>query len=154
MKLYFNIEYHTKPGEKLELIIDEKDSAARSYVMFHTQNGLWKCEVDFFSKSIAYKYRLTDDSGNILREEFVLHRLGFPHNYKEFLIFDEWNNKNFPENYLNNKILRNKLSQFSPRKLSVLKKHTHLFRIEAPIYNPDWGNCFNRKYAFIRQLGL
>jgi 4-alpha-glucanotransferase len=20
----------------------------------------------------------------------------------------------------------------------VLKKHTHLFRIEAPIYNPDW----------------
>ncbi|WP_445431762.1 4-alpha-glucanotransferase [Chryseobacterium indoltheticum] len=138
MKLYFNIEYHTKPGEKLELIIDEKDSAARSYVMFHTQNGLWKCEVDFFSKSIAYKYRLTDDSGNILREEFVLHRLGFPHNYKEFLIFDEWNNKNFPENYLNNKILRNKLSQFSPRKLSVLKKHTHLFRIEAPIYNPDW----------------
>lgn len=138
MKLYFNIEYHTKPGEKLELIIDEKDSGARSYVMFHTQNGLWKCEVDFFSKSIAYKYRLTDDSGNILREEFVLHRLGFPHNYKEFLIFDEWNNKNFPENYLNNKILRNKLSQFSPRKLSVLKKHTHLFRIEAPIYNPDW----------------
>lgn len=138
MKLYFNIEYHTKPGEKLELIIDEKDSAARSYVMFHTLNGLWKCEVDFFSKSIAYKYRLTDVSGNILREEFVLHRLGFPHHYKEFLIFDEWNNKNFPENYLNNKILRNKLSQFSPRKLSVLKKHTHLFRIEAPIYNPDW----------------
>lgn len=138
MKLYFNIEYHTKPGEKLELIIDEKDSAARSYVMFHTQNGLWKCEVDFFSKSIAYKYRLTDDNGNILREEFVLHRLGFPHNYKEFLIFDKWNNKNFPENYLNNKILRNKLCQFSPRKLSVLKKHTHLFRIEAPIYNPDW----------------
>ncbi|MDO5615184.1 MAG: 4-alpha-glucanotransferase, partial [Cruoricaptor ignavus] len=25
-----------------------------------------------------------------------------------------------------------------PEKLSILKKHTHLFRIEAPIYNPDW----------------
>lgn len=138
MKLYFNIEYHTKPGERLELIVDEKDSAARSYMMFHTENGLWKCEVDFFSKSIAYKYQLKDERGNILREEFVLHHLGFPHNYKEFLIFDEWNSKNFPENYLNNKILRNKLSQLVPRKISVLKKHTHLFRIEAPVYNPNW----------------
>lgn len=73
-----------------------------------------------------------------MREEFVLHHLGFPHNYKEFLIFDEWNSKNFPENYLNNKILRNKLSQLVPRKISVLKKHTHLFRIEAPVYNPNW----------------
>jgi len=138
MKLYFNIEYHAKPGERLELIVDEKDSAARSYMMFHTENGLWKCEVDFFSKSIAYKYQLKDERGNILREEFVLHHLGFPHNYKEFLIFDEWNSKNFPENYLNNKILRNKLSELVPRKISVLKKHTHLFRIEAPVYNPNW----------------
>ncbi|MFY1045075.1 4-alpha-glucanotransferase [Chryseobacterium sp. GP-SGM7] len=138
MKLYFNIEYHTKPGEKLELIIDEKDSASRNHMMFHTENGLWKCEVDFFSKSIEYKYQLKDEKGNVLRDEFVQHQLSFPHNYKEFLIFDEWNSKNFPENYLNNKILKNKLNQFSPQKTSVLKKHTHLFRIEAPVYNPDW----------------
>lgn len=138
MKLYFNIEYHAKPGERLELIIDEKDSVVRGYMMFHTENGLWKCEVDFFSKSIAYKYQLKDERGNVLREEFALHYLGFPHNYKEFLIFDEWNSKNFPENYLNNKILRNKLSQLVPRRISALKKHTHLFRIEAPVYNPNW----------------
>lgn len=138
MKLYFNIEYHTKPGEKLELIIDEKDSAPRSHTMFYTENGLWKCEVDYFSKSIDYKYQLTDDRKNVLREEFVKHGLNFPHNYQEFLIFDEWNNKNFPENYLNNKILRNKFTQLKPQKLPSLKKHTHLFRIEAPIYNPDW----------------
>lgn len=137
MKLYFNIEYHAKSGEKLELLIDEKDSANRSYMMFYAEN-LWKCEVDFFSKTIAYKYQLKDERGNVLHEEFVKHHLNFSHNYKEFLIFDEWNSKNFPENYLNNKILRNKLSQLVPWKISVLKKHTHLFRIEAPIYNPDW----------------
>ncbi|MCD1118827.1 4-alpha-glucanotransferase [Chryseobacterium turcicum] len=137
MKLYFNIEYHAKPGEKLELLIDEKDSANRSYMMFYADD-LWKCEVDFFSKSMVYKYQLKDERGNVLREEFVQHHLNFSHNYKEFLIFDEWNNKNFPENYLNNKILRNKLSQFIPRKIAVLKKHTHVFRIEAPIYNPNW----------------
>lgn len=137
MKLYFNIEYHAKSGEKLELLIDEKDSTNRSYMMFYADN-LWKCEVDFFSKTIAYKYQLKDERGNVLREEFVKHHLNFSHNYKEFLIFDEWNSKNFPENYLNNKILRNKLSQFTPRKIAILKKHTHLFRIEAPVYNPNW----------------
>lgn len=137
MKLYFNVGYHTKAGENLQLQICEDDVPAKIHNMFYTDEG-WKCEVDYFSKSISYQYRLVDDKGKILREEFVSHHLNFPHNYKEFLIFDEWNNKNFPENYLNNKILYNKLNAFSAKKLSVLKKHTHLFRIEAPIYNPDW----------------
>ncbi|ALR31666.1 4-alpha-glucanotransferase [Chryseobacterium sp. IHB B 17019] len=138
MKLYFNVGYSAKAGEKLLLVIDGEGAVLQSHIMFYAENGLWKCEVDYFSKSISYKYQLVDDRGNILREEFVSHHLNFPHNYKEFMIFDEWNNKNFPENYLNNKILYNKLNQFSPEKVSVLKKHTHLFRIEAPIYNPNW----------------
>lgn len=137
MKLYFNVGYHTKAGENLQLQICEDDVPTKIHNMFYTDEG-WKCEVDYFSKSISYQYRLIDDKGKIIREEFVSHHLNFPHNYKEFLIFDEWNNKNFPENYLNNKILYNKLNAFSAKKLSVLKKHTHLFRIEAPIYNPDW----------------
>ncbi|WP_228448510.1 MULTISPECIES: 4-alpha-glucanotransferase [unclassified Chryseobacterium] len=92
----------------------------------------------FFSRSISYQYRVVNEKGNVLRDEFVQHHLNFPHNYKEFIIFDEWNNKNFPENYLNNKILYNKLHDFNPEKSTILKKHTHLFRLEAPIYNKDW----------------
>ncbi len=138
MKLYFNVGYNTKVGESLQLIINEEGAVPQKHIMFYSENGLWKSEVDFFSRSISYQYQLVDETGNILREEFVSHELNFPHNYKEFVIFDEWNNKNFPENYLNNKILYNRLNQFSPGKISVLKKHTHLFRIEAPIYNPDW----------------
>lgn len=138
MRLYFIIDYRAKAGESLELVINEEGATAQSHPLFYAENGLWKCEVDYFSKSISYQYKLKDERGVILREEFVMHRLHFPHNYKEFVIFDEWNNKNFPENYLNNKILYNKLNHFVPEKLTVLKKHTHLFRIEAPIYNPDW----------------
>ncbi|WP_419868908.1 4-alpha-glucanotransferase [Chryseobacterium sp. CT-SW4] len=137
MKLYFNIGYIAKIGENLQIAISE-GGVSQHHTMYYTENGLWKCEVDYFSKSISYQYQLVDERGNILREEFVPHHLNFPHNYKEFLIFDEWNNKNFPENYLNNKVLHNKLNQFSPEKYSILKKHTHLFRIEAPVYNPDW----------------
>lgn len=138
MKIYFNVGYSTKVGERLQLVITEEDAVSQTHPMFYEENGQWKCEVDYFSKSISYQYQLVDERGNMLREEFVPHRLNFPHNYKEFVIFDQWNNKNFPENYLNNKILYNKLNTFKPEKISVLKKHTHLFRIEAPIYNPDW----------------
>lgn len=138
MKLYFNVGYHTKSGENLQLVIDENENGSKIHKMFYTEDGIWKCEVDYFSKSISYQYQLVDDKKSVLRKEFVSHQLNFPHNYKEFLIFDEWNNKNFPENYLNNKVLYNKLNQFVPQKLTVLKKHSHLFRIEAPVYNPDW----------------
>ena len=138
MKLYFNVGYSAKVGENLQLMIKDEGSVHQTHAMFYGENGLWKCEVDYFSKTISYHYQLIDERGNILREEFVPHHLTFPHNYKEFVVFDEWNNKNFPENYLNNKILYNKLNTFKPEKVSVLKKHTHLFRIEAPIYNPDW----------------
>lgn len=139
MKIYFNVGYSTKVGERLQLVISEENAVSQTHPMFYEENGQWKCEVDYFSKSISYQYQVIDEKGSMLREEFVLHRLNFPHNYKEFIIFDHWNNKNFPENYLNNKILYNKLNTFKPEKISVLKKHTHLFRIEAPIYNPDWA---------------
>ncbi|SHG91150.1 4-alpha-glucanotransferase [Chryseobacterium oranimense] len=139
MKLYFNVGYNAMAGQNLQLmIVDGEGAVIQTHTMFNAENGIWKCEVDYFSKSISYKYQLADEKGNILREEFVLHNLNFSHNYKEFIIFDEWNNKNFPENYLNNKILYNKLNQFVPEKAVILKKHTHLFRIEAPVYNPDW----------------
>ncbi|MDR6158920.1 4-alpha-glucanotransferase [Chryseobacterium sp. SLBN-27] len=139
MKIYFNVGYSTKVGERLQLLINEEDAVSQTHPMFYEENGQWKCEVDYFSKSISYQYQLVDERGNMLREEFIPHRLSFHHNYKEFIIFDQWNNKNFPENYLNNKILYNKLNTFKPGKITVLKKHTHLFRIEAPIYNPDWS---------------
>ncbi|AZA79128.1 4-alpha-glucanotransferase [Chryseobacterium sp. G0186] len=138
MKLYFNVGYIVKAGENLQLVIREEEAAAHIHTMFCAENDLWRCEVDYFSKSISYQYRVVNEKGNVLREEFVPHHLNFPHNYKEFIIFDEWNNKNFPENYLNNKILYNKLHDFTFEKSTVLKKHTHLFKIEAPIYNPNW----------------
>jgi len=138
MKLYFNINFHTKFGEKLQILVSENGQESIAHPMEYTDNGNWKAEVDFFSKNISYQYQLLSSEGNILDEEFAQHKLDFPHNYKEFQIFDVWNMKNFPENYLTNKILKNKLRGFKPEKVSVLKKHTHLFRLEAPIYHPDW----------------
>ncbi|MGZ5264524.1 MAG: carbohydrate-binding module family 20 domain-containing protein [Kaistella sp.] len=138
MKLYFNINFRTKMGENLQVLITEDGTEDKIYPLNYTDNGNWSAEVDYFSKSITYKYRLVDEARSLLDEEFSLHRLNFPHNYDEFIIYDVWNSKNFPENYLNNKILKNKLSGFRPEKNAVLKRHTHLFRLEAPIYQANW----------------
>ncbi|UJF28700.1 4-alpha-glucanotransferase [Kaistella sp. 97-N-M2] len=138
MKLYFRINFRTKMGEKLQLLVLEDGSEDKYHFLTYIDNGNWEAEVDYFSKSLTYKYQLVNDDGTVLDEEFSLHHLNFSHNYKEFDIFDVWNKKNFPENYLNNKILKNKLSGFKPKKMPVLKKHTHLFRLEAPIYHPNW----------------
>ena len=83
-------------GEKLQLLVLEDGSEDKYHFLTYTDNGNWEAEVDYFSKSIAYKYQLVNDGGTVLDEEFSLHHLNFSHNYKEFDIFDVWNKKNFP----------------------------------------------------------
>ena len=138
MKLYFNLNFNTKIGEKLQIVVTEKGYDDQIHLMSYNGNGNWIAEVDFFSKSIRYKYQLTNEDGSILDEEYVFHSLSFPHTIKEYKIFDSWNLKNFPENYLNNKIFKKRLGNFKPEKCTVLKKHTHYFRLEAPLYNRNW----------------
>lgn len=137
MKLYFTINYGTDFGKKLVLkVLDGKN--IQTYDLHFTDNRNWKTEIDFFSKTIEYKYQVVDENNNIVDEEICLHRFNFVNNFLEYNIYDVWNNKNFPENYLNNKILQNKFVEFKPEKVSILKKHTHHFRIEAPLYSQDW----------------
>ncbi len=137
MKLYFTINYGTEFGKKVVLkVLDGKN--IQSYDLQFSDNRNWKAEIDFFSKSIEYKYLVVDENNQVIDEEICTHHLNFVNNFSEYNIYDVWNNKNFPENYLNNKILQNKLGDFKAEKVSILKKHTHHFRIEAPLYSPDW----------------
>lgn len=146
MKLYFKIRYRTQVGEHIRIVITEADNTEKIYPLQYTRDDSWSAEVDYFSKNISYRYQLVNDDDALLKEEFSLHHVNLPYNYEEFIIQDSWNNKNFPENYLNNKILKTKLADFKPEKVSVLKRHSHLFRLEAPIYHANWrvvllGNC-------------
>ena len=137
MKLYFTINYGTEFGKKVVLkVLDGKN--IQSYDLQFSDNRNWKTEIDFFSKSIEYKYLVVDEDNHVIDEEICTHHLNFVNNFSEYSIYDVWNNKNFPENYLNNKILQNKLGDFKAEKVSILKKHTHHFRIEAPLYSPNW----------------
>ncbi len=137
MKLTFNIHYNTKFGENLQIRIIEKGFADQLHPLTHTARGHWTAELDFYSKSISYCYQVMAH-GLIIDEELVPHHLTFPHTIKEYRIFDFWNLKNFPENYLTNKILTHRLKNFKGRKLNILRKHTHHFRLEAPLFNDSW----------------
>ncbi len=138
MKLCFSINFRTKLGERLQIVVKEEGYEDKIYPLECGDNGEWKVEADYYSKNIEYYYQLTNEEGKILDEEIAAHYLNFAHNIKEYCIFDVWNLKNFPENYLNNKVLQNNLQDFKEEKVSLLKKHSHLFRIEVPLYNPNW----------------
>lgn len=146
MKLTFNIHFQTRFGEHIEMIFIDEKGKHYHYPLNYIENGNWQTEIDFFSRDLSYVYRLTDDDGNVKNEELCPHKLHLSHNYQEYQIFDVWNLRNYPENYLNNKILKVKWQESRLKKESVLKKHTHLFRIEIPLYQKNWrvviiGNC-------------
>lgn len=138
MKLYFSINFGTKVGQRLVLRLYDEKNEYRDHDLIYSENNNWITEIDYFSKTIRYKYLLLNEENVVLDQEIPQHHLNLPNSFKEFVIFDHWNLKNFPENYLTNKILQNQMSEFKPGKLSVVKKQTHLFRIEAPLYRPDW----------------
>ena len=138
MKLSFSLNFRAKEGEKLQILVREEGYEDKIHPMKCTENGEWNAEADHYSKTIEYIYQLTNEDGVLLQEEISAHHLNFPHNIKEYCIYDVWNLKNFPENYLNNKVLENKLQNYQPQKITLLKKHTHLFRAEVPLYDPNW----------------
>ncbi|MGZ5196996.1 MAG: hypothetical protein ACXWVZ_03535, partial [Kaistella sp.] len=65
MKLYFNINFRTKMGENLQVLITEDGTEDKIYPLNYTDNGNWSSEVDYFSKSITYKYRLVDEARSV-----------------------------------------------------------------------------------------
>lgn len=133
MKINFNLQYNTFYGQKLQLVISDA-----VYDMHYAPNGVWHIDISLKNNDLEYKYRVINDDNKVLDEELSTHQLHLPDTHTEMRVFDVWNNKNFPENYLNNKILKNSLSNFKAEKPNILKNHTHIFRIEAPLYQSNW----------------
>ena len=107
MKLYFTINYGTEFGKRLMLkVLDGKN--VQTYDLHFSDNRNWKAEIDFFSKTIEYKYLVVDENNQIINEEICTHHLNFVNNFSEYNISDVWHTENFPENYLNNKIIKKK----------------------------------------------
>ena len=89
MKLYFSINFGTKVGQQLALRLYDEKNEHRDYHLNYSENNNWTTEIDYFSKSIQYKYLLMSEQGDVLDEEIPTHNLNLPNSFKEFVIFDK-----------------------------------------------------------------
>lgn len=121
----------------------------------------WMLETERDSSEYEYHYSIENDGGDYLFDEEIFpHRLSLS-NFEKFEILrirDLWNKANFPEHYLNNKILQNKLGNLKFEKLKIGENDTQLFKIQVPLYNPDWkicllGNC-NKLGNWLKQKAI
>jgi 4-alpha-glucanotransferase len=71
MKLYFEIQYHTQPGQNIMVCGSSKTlgnwNISNALKMHYEHNGKWAAEIDFNSENetIEYKYCLIDEHGNV-----------------------------------------------------------------------------------------
>lgn len=133
-KMRFSINYKTEAGRNLYFKIINS-SAAAEHKMRYTHNDFWVVEITEDAKSLEYTYLVKDPTGNILSSEMNSHSVELNSSASQYEIFDVWNKKNFPENYLSNKILEQLSTKKIFRKLRPKKKETHRFKIQAPLYH-------------------
>ncbi|MGS0748219.1 hypothetical protein [Halpernia sp. GG3] len=81
MKLYLNINFETKFGEKMVLQVTDEKAEIREYNLKYEVNNTWVLELDHYSKSISYRYILKNQEDTVLDEEYALHNLIFPNNF-------------------------------------------------------------------------
>jgi len=134
-KIQINVNYKTQVGENLYIRIQQDDSQFVEYAMHYTENGFWRWETETKAVSLSYNFIVKNSSEEILNEEINLHQINLNSHHSEYLILNSWNQPNFPENYLNTKILKQISAKKGFRKPRPKRHETHRFSIQVPIYN-------------------
>ncbi|RQP14390.1 MAG: 4-alpha-glucanotransferase [Chryseobacterium sp.] len=137
MRINFNINYHTAFGENIAVEITNKaDGETFLLALRYGSIDRWHLSAELPMQDFVYRYGVTDINGNVLREEIPYHHLEVPNGYKEISVFDVWNKKNFPENYLTNKIQRINLAERRYSAPTLAPDSTHVFKMQVPLYDP------------------
>lgn len=138
MQMTFTLRYATQFGENVCLHFTQ-DGVMRQIPMRFIDMQSWSIELNASSSSpIQYHFSICDDSNHIVREERHERCFTWPHDAHRSTVhfIDQWDLPNFPEHFLNNKVLENArldTAESSP----LLATHTHLFEIKAPLYAPN-----------------
>ncbi|HAY3543708.1 TPA: 4-alpha-glucanotransferase [Elizabethkingia anophelis] len=137
-KVQFNIHYRTAIGESLFIKIKEPETGKVSEEeLNYVYESIWRFDKEIEEGDAEYHFLVKNAAGKIVNEEMSRHLLSTYSSFDSYCIFDSWNNKNFPENYLNNKILHNVLKGREFQKIKPEQKESHLFSVQAPLYNKD-----------------
>lgn len=143
MKTQFVIHYSTHFGENLFLhLTDEKST--QTIGMHYADNQKWIVETELILTDYHYHYSVRDLTQEFVFEEEIYDRplqLSAIKEYSRLIISDDWNKANFPENYLTNKILANKLYHSKTEKFILKDADSIIFNIHVPLYHPDLSVC-------------
>ena len=99
MKICFNIEYHTKWGEDIRVLLEKIDKNGRKadveeYHLATHDGWVWEVEIEFLStdiKGIEYKYAMYRDGLLVWTEwEVAPHKLAFDGITDHYILNDRW----------------------------------------------------------------
>lgn len=159
MKFHFYLKYHTHFGESLWIAPDINrlpgDETAGWIAMQYLDPEYWHALVEIPFKEMEevfrYKYVLKNEKGELFSEWGFEKYIPRPEkNIKELHIIDRWNHPGSYENVFYTAPFKN--VWLKPKAVEVKtpspKKVTHIFRVKAPLLQPDETVCLlgNGKY--------
>jgi len=152
MKLHFYLRYHTSWGQSLWLISGDDtcvDNLDNAIPLTYMNEEFWEAEIkikgdkDLFYK---YKYVLKNADGKIV-PEFGNDRLiqTDQQGIKEIMLIDTWCYAGEFENVFYSAPFKNVLLKQNAVKSipNTEKKVTHIFKIKAPLVNPNEAICIS-----------
>jgi 4-alpha-glucanotransferase len=135
MILNFNIDYFTKYGENIEIVLSNENTF-EVLLMNYKTNGKWQLNYDNKANYKNYYYQVA--STGAAKKEWGVRSLPNFKKAKTIFIFDQWNKANFPENYLSSNLFK------TNHKLKIKENtatFTHQLRVKAPLFNNNYTLC-------------
>ncbi len=142
MKLNFHLNYGTRWGENLALVLDKEDAERLGlnplYAMRYNE-GEWQLAVEVpEGASFGYRYRLVGQQNETLREEW-----GAPHRFEASkslgacLVLDRWSEQPQEGSFYSSAFTEGIFSRLKRQKPAVAASGALLISIEAPTLRSD-----------------
>lgn len=142
MKINFQLEYATRWGENLCVVIDSADAERLNldplYAMRYL-DGTWQLALEVpDGAAFAYRYRLLGEQNQILREELgQSHRFVGSKSLASCRLYDRWSECPAEGSYYSSAFTEGIFSRQKRQKEAVAAPATICLRVEAPTVRPD-----------------
>ncbi len=142
MKIYFQLEYATRWGEMLCVVIDAADAERLNldpvYAMRY-QEGVWSLALEVpEGASFAYRYRVIGEQTQTLREEWgEMHRITASKSLTACRLFDHWADMPQEGSFYSSAFTEGIFSRQKRQKEAVAAPGTIFLQVDAPTVRPD-----------------
>ncbi len=142
MKVIFHLEYNTRWGENLCLVLgaDTADRLKKDPVLgMRYVDGVWQLVVDLpAGAAFEYRYRVTSDRGAVLREEWgAPHRFAAAKTLQRCDVFDHWSDRPEEGSFYSSAFTEGIFACRKRGRELAAAAGSLLIEVEAPTVKPD-----------------